>query len=100
MTYLVISTPRKSKLTGDLIESRLAFRTWIRSLGKRVICFYPRRDRGACVIFNLRSKRELTAILGKWKTFVRANLDVYPLQAPEESEKVLKKTLHQLKRKE
>ncbi len=100
MIVLVISTPRQSKLSKELVEARLAFRAWIKSRKKRVICFYPRRDRGASVIFNLRSRRELTSVLRKWRSFVRARLDVYPLRGPEESGKLLEKKRSQLRRKE
>ncbi len=44
MVFLVVSTPRRSRMSKELVEARLAFRAWIKSLNKRVECFYPRRD--------------------------------------------------------
>lgn len=100
MLFLVISTPRRSKMSKKLVKARLAFREWINSLKKRVICFYPRKDRGAVVIFNLGSRRELERVLCKWRTIVRAKLDVYSLQDPILSQKILEKTLRRLTGKE
>jgi hypothetical protein len=77
MLFMVISTPRRSTVSRELLEARLTFRKWITSLKKRVIFFYPRKERGAVVICKLDSRRELTGILRKWRAFVRARLDVY-----------------------
>jgi len=100
MLFFVISTPRRSRATTKLIEARLAFRKWLKSLGKRVVCFYPREDRGSVVVFNVGSRRELHIILRDWRTFVHARLDVHPLQDPVQANKHLSMQLHQLKRKE
>ncbi len=96
MLFLIISNPRRARMSKKLVEARLAFRTWIKSLNKRVVCFYPREDRGAIVIFELDSRRDLAKILRKWRSFVRARLDVYPLQDPEQSEKMLVKKRNSL----
>jgi hypothetical protein len=87
-------------MSKKLVEARLAFRKWIKSLKKRVICFYPREDRGSAVIFDVGSRRELNEILRDWRTFINTRLDVYPLQDPVLSEKMLEKQLHRLKIKE
>lgn len=100
MLFLVISTPRRSAASRELAEARLAFREWVGTLKKRVICFYPREDRGAVVIFDLRSRRELERMLRAWRTFVGARLDVYPLQDPEATEMLLKKALRRFEGKE
>lgn len=99
MLFLVISTPRRSRMSPELVESRLGFRRWIRGLKKKVVAFYPREDRGAVVIFNLVSRNDLESVLRKWETFVRAKLDVYPLQEPAISKKNLEKLLRQYRQK-
>jgi len=100
MLFLVISTPRRAKITPTLLEARLAFRKWIKSLGKRVVCFYPRKDRGAIVILDLASRRALDAILRDWRACIPVRLDVYPLQNPVLSQTVLQQKLRRLSKKE
>ncbi|OGW50515.1 MAG: hypothetical protein A2078_02595 [Nitrospirae bacterium GWC2_57_9] len=100
MLFLVISAPRRSKMTPELVEARLAFRQWIKSLKKQVASFYPRAGRGAVVIFDLGTRKDLTQMLRRWRTFVSARLDVYPLQEPAISETELRKKLRCLKEKE
>jgi hypothetical protein len=99
MVFLVISTPRRASASRELVEARLAFRKWITGLKKRVIFFSPRKERGAVVILKLGSRRELDGVLRKWRAFVRARLEVYPLEDPAISVKVLEKKLQLLKGK-
>lgn len=95
----VISYHKQSP-TGQNVEETgggaARFQDMDQSLNKRVVCFYPREDRGAIVIFELDSRRDLAKILRKWRSFVRARLDVYPLQDPEQSEKMLVKKRNSL----
>ena len=100
MLFLVISTPRRAIITPTLLEARLAFRKWIKSLGERVVCFYPREDRGAIIIFDLASRRALDAILRGWRAFIPVRLDVYPLQDPTAAETLLRNELRRLAKKE
>jgi hypothetical protein len=76
-------------MTLKIVEARIAFRNWLRRL-KTVVCFYPRQGRGAVIIFDLDSRRELAKILRDWTNLVNAQFAVYPLQNPVLSQKALK----------
>ncbi len=92
MIFLIVSTPRKAAMTAQLIAARIGFRNWIRDLGNKIVCFYPRTGRGAVVIIQVRTRAELNKFLVTWKSFVRTRLDVFPLEDPARSEKKLRTT--------
>ncbi|GCC11532.1 hypothetical protein IPdc08_01587 [archaeon] len=92
MLFLVVSSPRSSDLTEDLIKARLWLRECIHGL-KEVVCFYPREGRGSVVIFNVSSKRDLDRLLEEWQGFVSVKFKVYPLQDPEAAERSLRDML-------
>ncbi len=93
MLFLIISTPRPSDLTENLIKARLEFRKWIRDLKEKVVCFYPREGRGSVVIFSVGSKVDLDELLAEWQGYVPVKFEVYPLQDPEIAESSLRNML-------